>query len=68
MFDPAGALSVSGLGLADRPDVPPLPTVRLTVTDREPFGVFTVTVPMSLPLLDVRLDGNTVICTLVLRF
>ena len=68
LVDPAGAVIVSGFGFAARPDVPPLPTVRLTVIDRLPFGVTTITVPVSLPLLDVRLDGVTVICTLVPRF
>jgi hypothetical protein len=65
---PVATVNVSGFGLADKPVVPPLPTVRLTVTGRLPFGVLIVTVPVSLPVLDVRFAGDTVICTLVPRF
>jgi len=65
---PVATVKVSGFGLAARPVVPPPPTVRFTVIDRLPFGVTTVTVPVSLPLPDVRFVGVTLICTLVPRF
>ena len=63
--DPSEVLIVRGFGLATRPELPPLPTVRLTVIARLPFGVDTVTVPESLPFPNVRFVGVTVISTLV---
>jgi hypothetical protein len=64
LVDPIDAVSVSGFGLATRPDVPPLPTVRVTVKEKLPFTVATLTVPVSLPLPKVRLVGVTVTKTL----
>jgi hypothetical protein len=68
LVDPAVAVSVSGFGFAASPEDVPFPTVRLTWMFRLPFGVITVTVPVSLAELDVRLVGKTVICILVPKF
>ena len=49
--DPAATLRVTGLGLTAKPVVLPLPIVRLTVKLKDPDAVFTVTVPVSVPVV-----------------
>ena len=55
---PNGRLRVIGFGLATRPKVLPPPMVRVTVKLTCPDGVFTTTVPVSLPP-ENRADGFT---------
>ena len=43
--DPSETVIVSGFGLATRPEVPPVPTLKLTGKFNDPTEVVTKTVP-----------------------
>jgi hypothetical protein len=49
LADPNGTLMVSGFGLATRPELLPVPTLRVTWKLNDPTDVLTVTVPKYVP-------------------
>jgi hypothetical protein len=51
--EPEGTVTINGFGLAKRPRVPPLMTVKLTGKLNCPASVFTNTVPLTVPEIPV---------------